>query len=113
MNYKKKQQSKVWKLKKNPKNNLLNDYYFLAIENKLVCGINDVLMKVNDSMKSCQLSVETLQKYSESLKLALDDNNEELKDNQWFQVTQLFDQQTSEVKNANEKINYAKYSILS
>lgn len=71
-------------------------------------GINDVVSRVNDALKSSQRSIETLNKYSESLKLALDDQNDDLKEKQWQQVTELFDKQSLNVQESNEKINAAK-----
>jgi hypothetical protein len=48
-----------------------------------------------------------LNKYSEQLKLALNENDDELdsKNNQWLQVTELFEQQSANIKSTNEKIN--------
>ena len=79
----------------------------------MINGIQEILLKVNESHQSCESSITILNKYSEALRLALDETRDEEstsnKDKQWFEVTELFEQQSAHVKNTNEKINAAKY----
>jgi len=83
-----------------------------ATEQRLDAGIREVVNKVGECISSCAKSIESLNRYSESLKLALDDSKEELKDEQWKNVTDLFERQAGEVKETTQKIDASKKAIV-
>ena len=89
-------------------------FKILAIEKRLINGLEDILLKSNEAHLACESSMSVLNKYSESLKSALNENDDEndSKDSQWLEVTQLFDQQSANIKIANEKINAGMYNFL-
>lgn len=69
----------------------------------------DVKLKTSEALNSSYVAIESLNKYKQALKNALDENkNEELKDLEWRQVTDLFDLQTSNVNEANQKFALAR-----
>lgn len=62
-------------------------------------------------MNSSYVAIESLNKYKQALRAALDESDENGKETQWRQVTDFFDIQTSDVAEANQKILIAKYDI--
>jgi len=61
------------------------------------------------ALNSSYVAIETLNKYRTALRNALDDTlNDDTKEIQWRQVTDLFDLQTADVHEANQKFALAK-----
>jgi hypothetical protein len=63
---------------------------------------------VNDVKENCKQSVQSLNSYRDALKLALNEEDESSVESKWRNVTDLFEMQQNDVKQANEKISIAK-----
>ena len=72
----------------------------------------DVKLKVSEALNSSYVAIETLNKYRKALRQALDETkDEETKELQWRQVTNLFETQQADVNEANLKFALARYLI--
>ena len=72
-----------------------------------------VKLRVSESLNSSYVAIESLNKYRQALRAALDENlNNEIKELQWRQVTDLFDMQTADVAEANQKFATARLLIF-
>ncbi len=58
--------------------------------------------------ENCKQSVQSLNSYRDALKLALNEEDESSVESKWRNVTDLFEMQQNDVKQANEKISIAK-----
>jgi hypothetical protein len=64
---------------------------------------------VSEALNSSYVTIESLNKYKNALKLALDETkNLDDKDIEWRRVTDLFDIQANNVNEANQKFAHAK-----
>ena len=89
-------------------------FLLLAIENKLRTLNSTAKLRVSEALNSSYVAIESLNKYRQALRMALDDdvrNEAESKEVQWRQVTDLFDMQTADVNEAQQKFTLAK-SVL-
>ncbi len=67
-------------------------------------------LRVSEALNSSYVAIESLNKYRQALRVALDETkNEDNKELQWRQVTDLFDMQTADVNEAKQKFQIAKY----
>lgn len=81
----------------------------VAIETKLNASNVALRTRINEVVLSIGSSIENLNKYSQALRDALDENkNDETKDQQWKQVTDLFYIQMFSVNETNLKIDAVK-----
>lgn len=70
---------------------------------------SELKIKVTAALNSSYVAIETLNKYRTALRNALDEtSSDDTKDIQWRQVTDLFDLQTADVHEANQKFALAK-----
>jgi hypothetical protein len=81
----------------------------VAIETRLNASNVALRTRINEVVLSIGSSIENLNKYSQALRDALDENkNDETKDQQWKQVTDLFYIQMFSVNETNLKIDAVK-----
>lgn len=88
-------------------------YFFSkALESKLN-GLNkNISSKVTEAVQSAKAAFVSLDKYQQTLKDALDESyNEEVKEDQWKKVTNLFQEQLKGVNEANEKFLLCSNSL--
>jgi glutamate-1-semialdehyde aminotransferase len=72
----------------------------------------DVKLKTSEALNSSYAAIESLNKYKNALKNALDDKaTDDAKDLQWRHVTDLFDLQTADLNEANQKFTIARSQI--
>lgn len=66
-------------------------------------------LKVDEAITSTSSAIASLNNYSQALRNALDENrNEDSKDSQWKEVTELFNKQSDSVRETQQKIQLAK-----
>ena len=81
----------------------------LAIETRLNSSSAALKARIDEVVLSIGSSIENLNKYSQALRNALDENQqEESKDQQWKEVTDLFYIQSFSVNETNLKIEAVK-----
>jgi len=69
-------------------------------------------LKTSEALNSSYAAIESLNKYKNALKNALDDKaTDDAKDLQWRHVTDLFDLQTADLNEANQKFTIARSQI--
>ncbi len=83
-----------------------------AIENRLKTLNDTAKLRVSEALNGSYVAIESLNKYRQALRNAMDDTNDETKDLQWRQVTDLFDMQTADVNEAHQKFALAKFEIF-
>lgn len=67
-------------------------------------------LKVDEAIASTSSAIASLNNYSQALRNALDENrNEDSKDSQWKEVTELFNKQSDSVRETKQKIQLAKW----
>ena len=72
----------------------------------------DVKLKTSEALNSSYAAIESLNKYKNALKNALDDKaTDDAKDLQWRHVTDLFDLQAADLNEANQKFTLARSQI--
>ena len=87
-------------------------FQFLALEGKIRILNTDVKLKTSEALNSSYAAIESLNKYRNALRNALDDkSSDEAKDMQWRHVTDLFDLQAADQNEANQKFSLAKNQI--
>jgi hypothetical protein len=89
--------------------NFTSDLNSIAVETKLRTLNSSGKLRVSEALNSSYVAIESLNKYRQALRVAIDETkNEENKELQWRQVTDLFDMQTADVNEANQKFQIAK-----
>lgn len=83
-----------------------------AIENRLHQLDESVKVKVSEALNSSYAAIDSLNKYRQALRNALDEKSDSTKELEWRQVTDLFDLQQSDVNEANEKFLIAKFVLF-
>jgi hypothetical protein len=72
-------------------------------------SVKNLKLQISEALNSSYVAIESLNKYKLALKGALDEKkNDDIKDAQWRQVTDLFDVQLRDVNEANQKFAISK-----
>jgi hypothetical protein len=80
-----------------------------AVETRLRTLNASGKLRVAEALNSSYVAIESLNRYRAALRAALDETkSDESKDLQWRQVTDLFDMQTTDVNEANQKFQIAR-----
>ena len=73
----------------------------------------DVKLKTSEALNSSYAAIESLNKYKNALRNALDDKStDDAKDIQWRHVTDLFDIQAADLNQANNKNSFRMQLII-